>query len=79
MLPRKHYREVTRALAEINDSRAMAGVSAINDLLDDRARLANRVIRAEGLKTHIAAEDEECTPVPPKSRRSWTGILFGWW
>ncbi len=79
MLPRRYYRKVTRALAEINDSRAMDGVSAINDLLDDRARLANRVIRAEGLETHIAAEndDEEC--IPPKSRRSWAETLCGWW
>ena len=77
MLPRKHYREIIRALAEINDSRAMDGVSAINDLLDERARLASRVIRAEGLETHIAAETDEYTP--PKSRKSLMGILFSWW
>ena len=76
MLPRRQYREVARALAEISDDRAQAGVSAINNLLDERARLANRVIRAEGLKTHIAAEDdEECTP---KARRSLMRTLFGW-
>ena len=77
MLPRRHYREVARELAEINDPRAAEGVNAINSLLEERARLANRVIRAEGLKSHIAAEDEECTPTPPKSRRSLMEILFG--
>jgi hypothetical protein len=48
MRPRKHYREVVRALSLLNEPAAKAGVSAINDLLDERARLSKRVMRAEG-------------------------------
>ena len=64
MLPRRHYREVARKLAESTEPAAQAGVRAINSLLEERARLLNRIIRAEGLKPSTAEE-----PEPPKKSR----------
>jgi hypothetical protein len=76
MLPRRYYREVARELSEINDPKAHAGACAINDLLDERARLAKRIIRAEGhsaaaTKKNVAGA-EQCT----ETAKSWIGKLM---
>ncbi len=47
MVPRIHYLEISRELAKIDDPRASAGVRAINDLLEERARLARQANRVE--------------------------------
>ena len=45
-LPRRHYREIARALIEDpNAKTAQDAVQAINDLLEERTRLTVRILR----------------------------------
>jgi hypothetical protein len=66
MHSRRHYREIAKELSLLNDPAAQAGVRAINDLLEERARLSKRVLRALG-------PELEKGKTEPKSPKKW------WW
>jgi hypothetical protein len=70
MLPRKHYRDVARELSKLTDPAAQAAVQAINDLLEERARLTRRVLRTE--RTERVPEMAGApAPAPKRSLRSY--------
>lgn len=75
-LPRRHYRDIARALTEDpNQDTAAAAVGAINDLLEERARLSLKIVNQS---TKPKPKVESCTSTTPKSRRSLMEILAGW-
>lgn len=77
-LPRRHYRDIARALTEDpNQDTAAAAVGAINDLLEERARLSLKIVN-QSTKPKPKPKVEPCTSTTPKSRRSLMEILAGW-